>query len=77
MMIINNISLIFSIIKSTKQPAVVEEKEKFIVHNPVLGIELPVKENEIFAVIEINGMQYKVTQDDVVVSDWLADYDIN
>lgn len=32
-----------------------EDIEKFVVHNPILGIEYPPKSDEIFAVFEIQG----------------------
>ena len=46
-----------------REPAVPEE-EKLVVHNPEVGIEYPQDENGIFAVVQIRGMQFKVTKDD-------------
>ena len=38
---------------------------------------MPTKENEIFAVLEIAGFQYKVVKDDQVLCEYLKEYDIN
>ena len=34
--------------------------EKLVVHDPMLPIELPISDNKIFAVVEINSFQHKV-----------------
>lgn len=39
----------------------VEEQEpKFVVHNPALPLQLPIKPYNMFAVLSLNGTQYKV-----------------
>jgi len=53
------------------------EPEKFVVHNPAVGLRFPIQENEIFAVVQIGGSQYKVVKDDVVVAEKIDDVDIN
>lgn len=42
-----------------------------------MGIEYPAKDSNIFAVVDINGTQHKVTKDDIVVADHMEQYDIN
>lgn len=54
-----------------------EQEEKLIVHNPALPISLPPRDDQLFAVVNINGSQHKVMQDDIVLSNYLKDYDIN
>lgn len=53
-----------------------EEPPKLVVHSfaPVESIPLP-RQDQIFAVLRINGFQYKVTQDDLLVTHRLP-YDI-
>ena len=46
------------------------------VHNPEVGITLPPNPEEIFAVIRIKGLQYKVTKDDRVMSELLDDFEV-
>ena len=46
------------------------------VHEPELGITLPPNPEEIFAVIRIKGMQYKVSKDDRVMSELLEDFEV-
>lgn len=53
-----------------------DEPQKLVIHNPAAGIELPPKENQIFAVLEIAGFQFKVVADDQVICERL-DFDIN
>ena len=36
------------------------QEEKFVVHNPYLPVKLPVRPENIFAIISVNGTQYKV-----------------
>lgn len=48
-----------------------------MVHTPGLPITLPPKEDEMFAVVNISGTQHKVMKDDLVLSNYLAGYDIN
>jgi len=62
--------------KEAQQPPQ-PEPEKFVVHSPSQGIELPPKDNEVFAVIQVGGSQHKVVKDDIVVTEQLKDYDIN
>lgn len=54
-----------------------DQDEKFVVHTPTLPIELPPREGEVFAVVMINGSQCKVMKDDLVLANYLQDYDIN
>lgn len=53
-----------------------EEPPKLVVHSfsPVESISFP-RQDQIFAVLRINGFQYKITQDDLVVTHRLP-YDI-
>lgn len=53
------------------------QTEKFIVHTPGLPISLPPKEDEMFAVVNISGTQHKVMKDDLILANYLKDYDIN
>jgi hypothetical protein len=46
------------------------------VHHPEEGITLPPSPDEIFAVIRIKGMQYKVAKDDRVMSELLEDFEV-
>ena len=48
-----------------------------MIHNPAYGIEYPPKKNDIFAVVEISGFQHKVCVDDKVMSEKIAEYDVN
>lgn len=54
-----------------------EQQEKFVIHNPDLPVVVPAPDAETFAVVSINGFQYKVMQDDVVLANYLEEYDIN
>ncbi|KRX10801.1 hypothetical protein PPERSA_00971 [Pseudocohnilembus persalinus] len=58
-------------------PEKLPEDEKFVVHNPVVGIEYPPKDDQIYAVLELLGKQYKVMQDDLLISDYIENYNIN
>lgn len=53
-----------------------EQESKFVVHafEPVSSLPLP-RDDQVFAVFSIAGIQYKVTKDDSVLSEKL-DYDI-
>lgn len=42
-----------------QQPPKAQEP-KFVVHNPALPLKLPVKPYNIFAILSLNGTQYKV-----------------
>lgn len=53
-----------------------EQDEIVYVHEPELGITLPPNPEEIFAVIRIKGMQYKVSKDDRVMSELLEDFEV-
>ena len=50
---------------------------KFVVHNPREEVEGPCNPDEVFAVVDIAGRQFKVTKDDLVVSEWIKELDIN
>ncbi|EGR31449.1 lsu ribosomal protein l21p, putative [Ichthyophthirius multifiliis] len=63
-------------IKATR-PEIQPENQKLVIHQPLKGIQYPAKDDEIFAVVEILGFQYKVLQDDMLTVDWLKEYDIN
>lgn len=39
---------------------VLPEVEKLVVHNPAVGIEYPPRQEETFAVVQVDGFQYKV-----------------
>lgn len=39
-----------------------EQEPKFVVHNPALPLKLPIKPYNIFAVLSLNGTQYKVSE---------------
>ena len=53
------------------------EDEKFIVHFPGLPITLPTPQEEMFAIVNIKGRQYKVMQDDLIVTEIQKDVDVN
>ena len=53
------------------------EIEKFIVHHPGLPITLPTPQEEMFAIVNIKGRQYKVMQDDIIVTEIQKDVDVN
>lgn len=54
-----------------------EQEEKLVVHQPLLPVDLYPRDEELFAVVNINGFQYKVVKDDVVLANYLQGYDIN
>ena len=56
-------------LKKKEEPTI----EKFVVHNK--EIEYPT--SNLFAIVNINGFQHKVIEDDVVISEHLKEYDIN
>ncbi|EAR97909.2 50S ribosomal protein L21 (macronuclear) [Tetrahymena thermophila SB210] len=60
-----------------ERPEIPPEDQKLVIHDPQIGIQYPAIENQIFAVVEILGFQYKVAQDDILTIDWLSEYDIN
>jgi hypothetical protein len=46
------------------------------VHDPESGIELPPNPSQIFAVVRIKGLQYKVTKDDRVMIEKLEGFEV-
>lgn len=48
-----------------------------VVHEPALPITLPPREEETFAVVTVSGSQHKVMKDDLLLANYLAEYDIN
>lgn len=50
---------------------------KFVVHNPTLGIEYPPQPDKQFAVIQVDGFQYKVMEDTILILDHKEDHSIN
>jgi Ribosomal prokaryotic L21 protein len=52
-----------------------EQDEVLYVHNPDQGIALPPSPDQIFAVIRVKGLQYKVTKDDRVMCE-LLEFDV-
>ncbi|KAM3136439.1 hypothetical protein pb186bvf_011397 [Paramecium bursaria] len=50
------------------------QESKLVIHNPLKGIE---QQSEIFAICEINSRQFKVLQDDLIVSELMEGVDIN
>lgn len=48
-----------------------------IVHEPGLPLTLPPREEETFAVVVVSGAQHKVMKDDLLLANYLAEYDIN
>jgi large subunit ribosomal protein L21 len=46
------------------------------VHNPEEGIELPPNPAQIFAVIRIKGLQYKVAKDDRVMIEKIEEFQV-
>lgn len=53
------------------------EEEKFIVHYPGLPLKIPTPQDKMFAVVNIKGRQYKVMQDDIIVTEHQKEVDIN
>eukprot|EP00347_Sterkiella_histriomuscorum_P006168 403353806 len=65
--------------KRLENPVVPKEEQEtpsLYVHNEEQGVELPPNPNEIFAVVRIKGLQYKVTKDDRLMSEWLEDFEV-
>ena len=60
-----------------KQVPPSEELEKFIVHNPGLPLTIPTPQDEIFAIVNIKGRQYKVMQDTIIVTERQEGVDVN
>ena len=50
---------------------------KFVVHNPTLGIEYPPQPDKQFAVVQVDGFQYKVMQDTLLILVHKPDHAIN
>ena len=50
---------------------------KLVVHNPALGIEYPPETAKQFAVIQVDGFQYKVMEDAMLFLDTKKDHAIN
>lgn len=48
-----------------------------IVHEPSLPLTIPPLESETFAVVVVAGSQHKVMQDDILLANYLAEYDVN
>lgn len=53
-----------------------EQDEVLYVHNVEEGITLPAKPDQIFAVMRVKGLQYKVTKDDRVMVELLEDFEV-
>ena len=51
------------------QPKHSPTNEKFVVHDVKKEIALPALEDQIFAVIQFNGFQHKITKDDTLILD--------
>lgn len=54
-----------------------DQQEKFIVHQPNLPLNVTPPDHQVFAVVNINGFQYKVVKDDIVLANYIEGYDIN
>jgi hypothetical protein len=69
----------------TSTPAVSKEEEaarepqeaKLVIHNPALGIEYPPTASKQFAVVQVDGFQYKVMEDTILLLDTKQDHAIN
>lgn len=48
-----------------------------MVHNPAVGIEYPPKQDEVFAVVQVDGFQYKVLEDSILFLDTKKEHAIN
>lgn len=48
-----------------------------MVHAPGLPLELPTKDADVFAVATINGRQYKIFQDDIIVTELPSENDLD
>jgi hypothetical protein len=48
-----------------------------VVHNPAVGIEYPPKQDEVFAVVQVDGFQYKVLEDSILFLDTKKEHAIN
>lgn len=48
--------------------------EKLVIHNPAVGIEYPPRPEETFAVVQVDGFQYKVLEDAVLILDTKAEH---
>lgn len=53
------------------------ELEKLVIHNPAVGIEYPPSPEGVFAVVQVDGFQYKVLEDAVLMLDTKKDHQIN
>ena len=65
------------LIKINIKENIQNDEQKLVVHNPAQGIEYPSSTQGIFGVVEIAGFQYKVAKDDIIVTEFLKNYDIN
>ena len=54
---------------TTQKNPISPQLEKFVIHNPAVGIEYPPKPNEQFAVIQVDGFQYKIMEDSILLLD--------
>ena len=52
------------------------EESKLVVHNIDNGIEYPFNPNQVFAVINMKGIQHKVAKDDRVILEWLPEFEV-
>jgi len=48
-----------------------------VVHNPALGIEYPPRSDKQFAVVQVDGFQYKVMEDTILILDHKPEHAIN
>ena len=53
-----------------------QETPSLYVHNQEEGITIPPNPMQTFAVVCIKGMQYKVTRDDRLMSEWLEEFEV-
>lgn len=53
------------------------QEAKLVIHNPALGIEYPPKQHNQFAIVQVDGFQYKVMKDTVLMLDTKEDHAIN
>lgn len=61
-----------------RQNKIVEPQlAKLVIHNPAVGIEYPPKQYQQFAVIQVDGFQYKVLQDSTLLLDTKEGHAIN
>ncbi|TNV83656.1 hypothetical protein FGO68_gene6118 [Halteria grandinella] len=53
-----------------------EQAEVLYVHNPSEGVALPPHPEQVFAVMRVKGLQYKVAKDDRVMVELLEDFEV-